>query len=52
MSSSNAASGGANGQPHQSRRGVVTDNLTSLHRLCTAAGEDCERVGEALDPSS
>jgi fructose-1,6-bisphosphatase I len=30
MSTSNAASGGANGQPHQARRGVVTDNLTSL----------------------
>ena len=31
---------------------ALRDNLTSLHRLCTAAGEDCERVGEALDPSS
>ena len=30
MSTSNAASGGAHGQPHQARRGVVTDNLTSL----------------------
>jgi hypothetical protein len=33
-------------------RAALRDNLTSLHRLCTAAGEDCERVGEALVPSS
>jgi hypothetical protein len=31
---------------------ALRDNLTSLHRLCTAAGEDCERVGEALVASS
>jgi len=33
-------------------RDALRDNLTSLYRLCTAAGEDCERIGEALPPSS
>ena len=31
---------------------ALRSNLTSLHRLCTAAGEDCARIGEALAPSS
>lgn len=29
-------------------REALRDNLTSLHRLCVAAGEDCDAVGQAL----
>ena len=30
-------------------REALRENLTSLHRLCIAAGEDCDAVGQALD---
>jgi hypothetical protein len=38
---------------HRARlRAVLRDNLTSLHRLCAAAGTpDCAAVGHALDAS-
>lgn len=48
-----AADAAALRDAHGSRvRVALRDNTTSLHRLCAAAGEDCERVGAALDAST